>query len=169
MARQRIATKQNTGLVIEIDDQTGGIYSGVNESNTTLKGGQGQGTVTNTQGPLDANQVVIGNGGNDAKTLGSVGNSGDVLTSQGVGQPPIFAPPAAAAHAVYNETPSGTVDGTNVTFTLAHAPSPSATLRLYQNGLRLSAGGVDFTLSGSTITFVSAPQSGDILLADYGY
>jgi hypothetical protein len=64
------------------------------------------------------------------------------------------------------EVPSGTVNGTNVTFTLAHTPI-SSTLALYFNGLR-ERQGTDYTLSGATATFTTAPDSGG-LLADYQY
>lgn len=68
-----------------------------------------------------------------------------------------------------SETPSGTINGSNTVFTLANTPSPVASLHLYLNGLRQRAGGQDYTLSGLTITFVTAPSTGDILLADYRY
>lgn len=67
------------------------------------------------------------------------------------------------------ETPGGIIDGVNVTFTLAAAPNPSNSLKLYKNGVLLQING-DYTLSGSTVTFVSAgiaPQPGDKLIADY--
>jgi hypothetical protein len=66
------------------------------------------------------------------------------------------------------ESPGGVVDGSNTTFTLAGAPSPATSLHLFRNGVRQKAG-FDFTLSGSTVSFVSAatPQPGDTLLADY--
>lgn len=70
------------------------------------------------------------------------------------------------------EIPSGTIDGSNDTFTLANAPSPVASLMLYLNGIIQEAGaGNDFTLSGSTITFLSGaiPQSGSKLKAWYRY
>lgn len=67
------------------------------------------------------------------------------------------------------EVPAGAVDGVNDTFVLADSPSPAASLRLYVNGLLQRAGGVDFALAGSTITFVSGavPQAGDSLLSYY--
>lgn len=68
---------------------------------------------------------------------------------------------------VVGETPSGAINGSNVTFSLAFTPVQH--LALYQDGNRLSGGGHDYTLSGSTITFVVAPLSGDTLLADYEY
>jgi len=74
----------------------------------------------------------------------------------------------ASALFVDGETPGGVVNGTNNSFTLANSPSPSASLALVRNGL-LQSPGVDYTLSGMTITFlsVSTPQTGDILQASY--
>lgn len=68
------------------------------------------------------------------------------------------------------EIPSGAVDGNNVTFTLAHTPSPAASLELYVNGAQQwqNAAG-DYTLSSATITFLSAPLTGSIILAWYRY
>lgn len=72
----------------------------------------------------------------------------------------------------WNETPAGTIDGANLTFTLANAPSPSSALVLSLRGLILRQGiGHDFTLSGLTITFADglAPETGDWLIATYPY
>jgi hypothetical protein len=65
------------------------------------------------------------------------------------------------------ETPAGVLDGANTVFTLANIPSPSTSLHLYRNGVRLDTG-VDYSLSGSTLTFLSTtPQPGDIFFGDY--
>lgn len=60
------------------------------------------------------------------------------------------------------QTPPG-----NVTFVLAHTPimnKESITL----NGVKLRRGsGNDYTILVATITFIAAPQAGDIILADY--
>ena len=71
---------------------------------------------------------------------------------------------------VDQETVAGTLDGTNVTFTVANAPSPGAGLVLFRNGLAQMAG-QDYTLSGNTITFVTdaTPQPDDTLIAWYRY
>lgn len=53
-------------------------------------GSGGAGTVTNTGGALTLNAVVVGAGGNDEKTLASLGSSGQVLLSNGAGSPPSF-------------------------------------------------------------------------------
>lgn len=80
-----------------------------------------------------------------------------------------FSATGASANQSNNETPSGTINGVNAVFTLAHTPSPAASLKLYLNGAFQTAGGEDYTLSGLTITFVNAPVSGSILRAFYDY
>jgi len=63
---------------------------------------------------------------------------------------------------------SGIVDGSNTSFSLASAPNPVASLAIYRNGV-LDTAGVDYTVSGSSIQFLtgSTPQPGDTLLASY--
>jgi hypothetical protein len=75
----------------------------------------------------------------------------------------------ATATFVDSEVPNGTVDGNNLIFTLAAAPLPAASLKLYKNGVLLNQDG-DYTLTGANISFVSAgvtPQPGDALTAAY--
>ena len=71
---------------------------------------------------------------------------------------------------VDEEVPAGAVDGANVAFTIASIPSPASSLHLFRNGL-LQKVGFDYSLSSSTITFVSAatPQPGDTVLASYRF
>ena len=69
---------------------------------------------------------------------------------------------------ITNETPSGTVDGSNDEFTIANTPV-SGTLQLFRDGQLLTGGGADYSLSGTTITFTTAPVSGSVLLAFYQY
>lgn len=68
-----------------------------------------------------------------------------------------------------NETPSGLINGSNKVFTVADAPNPVSSLRLYLNGVFQSPAGEDYTLSNVTITFVEAPPVGYSLLAFYRY
>ena len=70
------------------------------------------------------------------------------------------------------ETPGGTIDGMNATFTLANSPNPPLSLALFKNGFLLSAGVLnDYTLSGNTITvnLGAVPTPGDTLTASYRY
>jgi hypothetical protein len=68
---------------------------------------------------------------------------------------------------VNNETPSGTINGSNTAFTLTSAPQ-NGTLQLFLNGIVLEPGaGNDFTISGTAITMLFAPLTGDKLRAYY--
>jgi len=71
----------------------------------------------------------------------------------------------------FRETPAGTINGSNPTFTLANTPV-AGTESLYVNGLLQDPGaGNDYTISGLTITFEagSEPVSGDKLRVTYTY
>ena len=64
---------------------------------------------------------------------------------------------------ITRETPSGTVNGSNDTFTLSHTPSLE---QIYVNGL-LQKKTVAYNITGATVTFTASyiPQTGDILEA----
>lgn len=70
---------------------------------------------------------------------------------------------------VDNQVPIGAINGTNLVFNLGSTPNPASSLRLYKNGILLMQS-VDYTLSGSIVTFlstISAPSSGDSLVSFY--
>jgi len=68
---------------------------------------------------------------------------------------------------VVNEIPSGSINGSNKVFTLENEPL-SDTERVSLNGLLQEPGsGKDYTISGDTITFSLAPNTGDVLLVSY--
>jgi len=56
--------------------------------------------------------------------------------------------------------PDGVMDGVNTIFTVPNVPT---TVKVFLNGLLLSPT-IDYTFSGSTITFVLAPQSDDTIV-----
>lgn len=66
---------------------------------------------------------------------------------------------------VFNETPAGTVNGSNKVFTLIDPPYQGK-YQVFKNGLLLKPT-TDYAVSGKTITFVSAPAGGAVLLAHY--
>ncbi len=68
---------------------------------------------------------------------------------------------------VENEVPTGSVNGSNTTFTVATAGKVTGTLKVYKNGVRLKAGGADFTETATGFTMVTAPVTGTVLLCDY--
>jgi hypothetical protein len=71
------------------------------------------------------------------------------------------------ANIVIRETPGGTINGTNPTFTLAAVPVAN-TEQIFLNGILQEPGaGNDYTISGQTITMLNIPQTNDRLRACY--
>lgn len=56
-----------------------------------------------------------------------------------------------------SETPIGALNGTNTVFTISYAP---IVLLLFLNGV-MQVQGVNFTISGTTITFTKPPKARD--------
>lgn len=95
-----------------------------------------------------------------ANTGGTLGSTAVTYVQDGSGT-------LSTSNFVTEETPSGSINGSNTSFTLANTPT-AGTLKLYLNGVRLKSGaGNDYTLSTATITMTTAPISGDVLIADY--
>jgi hypothetical protein len=110
----------------------------------------GRTAMINTSGQLDA---VVGNASDCVHADGSTGACFDATL---------------LATFVDAETPSGTINGVNATFTLVNAPQPVSSLALYRNGVHQMLGS-DFTLTANTIQFLAAsiPQVGDSLTVSY--
>lgn len=69
---------------------------------------------------------------------------------------------------IVRETPSGTVNGSNTVFTLANNPASNNQEMVFLNGLLQESGaGNDYTISVQTITFLTAPQTGDRIRVTY--
>jgi hypothetical protein len=103
---------------------------------------------------------------NDSGQLeGAVGNASDCVHVDGTS-----GPCSGGYSFADKEVPSGTIDGINVIFTVRKSPNPTSSLHLFRNGI-LQKEGVDYAISGSTVTFTSAstPLVGDIILASYRY
>lgn len=64
------------------------------------------------------------------------------------------------------ETPSGTINGSNVTFTLANTPASNSSVQVYLDGVILIQT-TDYTISGSTITMTTAPANAQKLYVVY--
>jgi hypothetical protein len=86
------------------------------------------------------------------------------LTGNGTSSSPLHAVGSSGTW-YQDEVPSGTKNGVNMTFTLAH--TPTSVVLLYLNGQYQVSGGADYSRSGTTITMTTAPLSTDTLVATY--
>ena len=66
---------------------------------------------------------------------------------------------------IKSEVPSGTIDGSNTDFTIANTPV-TGTLMVYLNGIRQKITD-DYTFTGTTISFITAPLTDSKILVDY--
>ncbi len=70
---------------------------------------------------------------------------------------------------IVRETPGGLMNGSNTAFTLANAPVAGKEM-IFLNGVLQNAGaGNDYTITGATVTMLTAPLADDLLLATYVY
>jgi hypothetical protein len=74
---------------------------------------------------------------------------------------------ADSADFVSKEVPTGLINGSNTSYSLVNTPI-SGTEHVYLNGVLQEEGaGNDYTISGSTITYLTAPETGDKLVVSY--
>jgi hypothetical protein len=147
-------------------ERPSGLVNGTNGSFTLSQTPSPTGSLTlYRNGLIQANGIDYTSAGQNITFMStSIPKTGDILQAFyrviGSSQSITFAD---------SEIPSGTINGTNLVFTLAASPNPSKSLELFKNGVLLQQGG-DYTVSGSTITFLNTavtPQTGDKLIADY--
>jgi hypothetical protein len=134
----------------------------------TANGGTGQnssatfpssGTVMTTATSVSASQLP----NPSASTLGGVESkdctgSGHIVAISTAGVPTC----AADGGANLNQgAPTGLINGSNTSYTLSPAPTTAANVNCFLNGLQQQQGaGNDYTISGSTITYLTAPPTG---------
>ncbi len=104
----------------------------------------------------------------DGAIESAAGNPADCVRVDGSSGPCGGAATAVTGTFVDGETPSGSVNGSNVAYVLSQAPNPASSLLMYRNGI-LQKRFLDYDLTGATVTFSapSTPQPGDVLLASY--
>ena len=69
---------------------------------------------------------------------------------------------------ISNEIPVGLIDNSNTVYTLANAPINAQAVSVFYNGTFQAQGaGLDYTIAGSTITFVKAPKLNRDLYVTY--
>lgn len=111
-----------------------------------------------------AGQVYIANG---SGVLTPTTLSGDITAVSSSGAVTVASTLFRTANFVVRETPSGLVNGSNVTYTLAATPV-SGTEQVYFNGIQQEPGaGNDYTISAAVITFLAAPVTGDKIRVSY--
>lgn len=111
-----------------------------------------------------AGQVYIANG---SGTLTPTTLSGDVSAVSSSGVVALATTVVKTTNYVVRETPTGLVNGSNASYTLANTPV-SGTEELYLNGIQQEPGaGNDYTISGGSITFLSPPVTGDKIRVSY--
>lgn len=125
--------------------------------------------------PESVNTIMAGAGGrllsqmNDVDTTGIANNY--ILkwnSTRGIWEVGANSGGGGSSSSIYNEVPSGLVNGSNTTFTTSQNFTTNTT-RVYLNGLRQKlVSGVDYTESGnSQIIFNSPPAINDIIVVDY--
>lgn len=125
---------------------------------------------TNTTTAPTNGQLLIGNGGNYSVANLSSGTGITITNGAGTIQIAVNSVDViVAANYVVRENPTGAVDGTNATFTLAAAPLAGKEMVFVNGVLQNSGTGNDYTISGAIITFLSGaiPQTGDIVRVTY--
>lgn len=136
---------------------------------TTLVTGQSFIISNQSSGAVQVNA----NGGGGVRTVAALTSATITLIAAGSAAGTWDAGTTAAAtglttsNFVTRETPSGSINGSNVTFTLANTPT-SGTEEVFLNGILQEPGaGNDYTISSGTITYLTAPVSGDRLRVSY--
>lgn len=112
--------------------------------------------------------VTVEEGSTNADTIWLfTANAGGTLGSTSVTLQQVNTAGLANSNFVDKETPVGSVNGVNTTFTLANAPVAGSE-HVYLNGmLQESGAGNDYTISSNTITYLAAPLTGDKIRVSY--
>lgn len=136
---------------------------------TTLVTGQSFIISNQSSGAVQVNA----NGGGGIRSVAAQTNAVITLiaagSAAGTWDPGTTAVPTGlnSSNFVTRETPSGTVNGSNTAFALANTPT-AGTEEVFLNGILQEPGaGNDYTISGGTITYLTAPLTGDKIRVNY--
>lgn len=113
--------------------------------------------------------VTVQQGTSNADTtwLSTADTGGTLNTTSITWTNPITGGGLTAANFVDKEIPTGAINGSNATFTLANTPTVGSE-HVYLNGILQESGtGNDYTITGATITYLTAPLSSEKLRASY--
>ena len=111
--------------------------------------------------------VQQGTANADTTWLSTADTGGTLNTTAVTFSNPITSGGLTAANFVDKEIPSGAINSSNVTFTLANTPTAGSE-HVYLNGiLQESGAGNDYTITGAVITYLSAPLTGEKIRVTY--
>ena len=153
-----------SGDTINVISANGGIVANADDITLTLDGS----TLTVGAGGLKLSNISSTNFlvGNGSSIPTAVAMSGDA-TMANTGVVTAAADILKEADVVTRQTPTGAINSSNVTYTLANTPIVG-TEQVFLNGILQEAGsGDDYQISGATITYETAPVTGDILRVNY--
>lgn len=122
-------------------------------------------TTTSVQASQLPNPGASSLGGVQAKDCSATGHLQKINTDGTV----TCSADSGAVNFADQETPTGLINSSNTSYSLAHTPSPAASLTCFENGVAQRAGGADFTLAAATMTYVAAPSTGSTLVCNYRY
>lgn len=172
-----------SGAVVEVGDMLLCLVDSSASGNQATVGANWDITQTNIDGAVVGPAVavttdfatfngtsgkIIQDSGLSFTTDGTLAGNSDVLiASEKAVKTYVDAHAVLASAFVVRETPAGTVNGSNVTFTLANTPV-AGTEEVYLNGLLQEPGaGNDYTIASAVITYLTAPLTGDKVRASY--
>jgi hypothetical protein len=144
-----------------------GTAAGVWDAAYTSGGGSGTVTTVSVVGANGLAGTVANAGTTPAITLstsvtGVLKGNGTAISAATAGTDYM-----APANFVVRETPTGLVNSSNVTYTLANTPI-AGTEVVFLNGILQEPGaGNDYTIATNTITYLTAPVTGDRLRVNY--
>lgn len=150
-----LSTRKRLALVVA----AGGNISSVVDARTFGdKPGAGVSTISETGGTQVSGDVEFEEGTNVTIT-----QSGQKLT--------FAAATSGTTSTMIRETPSGTVNGVTTAFTITHAPASANSILVWINGINVPKGASagQFSISGTTITFGTAPATSSVLECQITY
>lgn len=112
--------------------------------------------------------VTVAEGSTNQDTIWlCTSNQGGTLAATAITWQQVNSSGLTSSNFVTREVPSGTINGSNTAFTLANTPVAGSE-EVFLNGMIQNVGaGNDYTISGATITMLTAPLSGEIILVNY--
>lgn len=117
----------------------------------------------------DGGQAFTGNQNADGNTITNLvnpTNPQDAATKDYVDDQ-VAAGGISLTNYIVREAPTGAINGSNTSYVLANTPE-AGTEQVFLNGLLQRPGaGNDYTISGDTITYLTAPVTGDWLVVSY--